>query len=449
MTLRRHGLGWIVLGGSLVAAVVLVTAGTSSLRHSALEQREATLAAEVSLGVNHLSALEWQARTEHGVSGELRTAILRTRRQVEQSFRKLTRLEGGDTYRNLATYHAYTHATDRELDLLAAGRLSEAVEVDQHEVDPRAAALTSRIAKQTRALGEEAEIGGAQAQGRLLAALIAAGVLVALLVWQFALQHKRRRADQELLRRSNELSRQRDEFVASVSHELRTPLTSICGYAELLTKGATLGADEDRWVQVIGRNADRLHKLVTDLLLVAEVNAGKFALEFGDVDLSTVVADAVEAAEPSAESAGLTLTDDREAQISLRGDAARLAQVLDNLLSNAIKFTPAGGSVSVRTTLHDGTAVLEVADSGLGIAPADQQLLFERFYRTEQAAKSAVQGTGLGLAISKAIVEAHSGTIRVANTPGAGTTFRIELPVEDSRPAGPTRAQAPTLTHTR
>src|SRR2546421_4596420 len=396
MTLRRDWLGWTVLGGSLLAAVVLVAAGASSLRRSALEQRESTLGAEVSLGINHLSALEWQARTEHGVSTELRSAILRTRREVELSFDELARLRRGATYRNLDAYHMYTRVTDRELDLLAAGRFSAAAEIDERDVDPQAAALTSRIAKQTRELGDNAGDGGAQAQGRLLGALIATGILVALLAWQFALQRKGRRTDQRLLRRLNDLSRQRDEFVASVSHELRTPLTSICGYAELLVEGGTLGVEEDRWVQVIGRNADRLHKLVTDLLLVAEVNAGKFALEFGAVDLTAVVADAVEAAGPTAESVGLTLTNDAEAQVSLRGDAARLAQVLDNLLSNAIKFTPAGGSVSVRTTLHDGTAVLEVADSGMGIAPADQQRLFERFYRTERATESAVQERGSG-----------------------------------------------------
>jgi signal transduction histidine kinase len=122
-------------------------------------------------------------------------------------------------------------------------------------------------------------------------------------------------------------------------------------------------------------------------------------------------------------------------QIPLRGDGRRLSEVLDNLLSNAIKFTPPGGSVAVRTTRRGGAAVLEVTDSGIGITPADQQRLFERFYRTDQATEDVIQGTGLGLAISKTIIDAHGGTIAVTSTPGVGTTFHIELPTEDETSA--------------
>jgi signal transduction histidine kinase len=103
--------------------------------------------------------------------------------------------------------------------------------------------------------------------------------------------------------------------------------------------------------------------------------------------------------------------------------------VLDNLLGNAIKFTPAGGSVAIRTSQDQGAAVLEISDSGIGIAPADLERLFERFYRTDKAKGAAIQGSGLGLAISQTIITAHQGTIAVTSTPGTGTTFRLELPI--------------------
>ena len=112
------------------------------------------------------------------------------------------------------------------------------------------------------------------------------------------------------------------------------------------------------------------------------------------------------------------------------GDALRLGQVLDNVLSNAVKFTPAEGSVSVRGFVEDTHAVVEVEDTGMGIAPEDQARLFDRFFRTAAASDMAIPGTGLGLAIAKAIVEGHDGTISLASEPGRGTTVRLELPAQ-------------------
>jgi signal transduction histidine kinase len=111
------------------------------------------------------------------------------------------------------------------------------------------------------------------------------------------------------------------------------------------------------------------------------------------------------------------------------GDRARIAQLLDNLVSNALKFTPENGRVDVRVSSVSNQAVLEVRDSGMGIPADEQEFLFERFFRTSNATEQAIQGTGLGLAISKAIVEAHAGRITVASQEGAGTTFRVALPL--------------------
>jgi signal transduction histidine kinase len=428
MSLRLHVLGWVIVAASFVASVLFVFGGVASFRLAAVEERERTLAAEIGTSVSRLSALQWQARTEQGVSTQLGASIFQTHGQIERSLGELARLDGGESAPIRRAYRAYSAASSRELDALRTRKVNAAKAIDDYSVDPRSAALTSAIGKLTPKLENEAQRANVQTHRRLLGALIASGVLAVLLAWQFAVQQRGRRADRELVRRLREFGRQKDEFVATVSHELRTPLTSIHGYAELLIQEGALSADQTQWVQVIGRNAERLHLLIADLLLIAEVNAGRFSLKLGDVDLTATVAEAVEAAAPAAKSKGLALTSHTDTRILLQGDQRRLSQVLDNLLSNAIKFTPAGGSVTVRTTRDGGGAILEVADSGVGIAPAEQQRLFERFYRTDRATKDQVQGTGLGLAISKTIVDAHNGTIVVTSTPGVGTTFRVDLP---------------------
>ena len=227
-----------------------------------------------------------------------------------------------------------------------------------------------------------------------------------------------------------ELDRMKDDFVASVSHELRTPLTSINGYLDLmLEESDELAPDQRQYLNVVRRNSERLLRLVGDLLFVAQVDAGRISLEMAPVDLTVLIADAVEAVRPVAEEKHIRLVND-VAQIALReADALRLGQVLDNVLSNAVKFTPAQGTVTVRTFVKDGTAVVEVTDTGIGIAAEDQVRLFDRFFRTAIANHMAIPGTGLGLAIAKAIVEGHEGSISIASEPGRGTTVRLDLPV--------------------
>ena len=228
-----------------------------------------------------------------------------------------------------------------------------------------------------------------------------------------------------------ELDRLKDDFVASVSHELRTPLTSIRGYLELVLEreAGELTDEQESFLGVVDRNAERLLRVVGDLLFVAQINAGSLPLAEGRVDPRELVVQAADSARPTAAERGIDLSLELgELPPSLRGDPSRLAQALDNLVSNAIKFTPGGGRVELRARA-DGSAVeLAVADSGPGIAPADQVRLFDRFFRTASASAGAVPGTGLGLAITKAIVEAHGGTIDVESELGAGTEVRIVLP---------------------
>jgi signal transduction histidine kinase len=229
--------------------------------------------------------------------------------------------------------------------------------------------------------------------------------------------------------RLRELDRMKDDFVASVSHELRTPLTSIRGYLELVREDGGLDEEQDRMLGIVDRNADRLLGLVTDLLFIAEVDAGKLTLERHRVQLGDVAGESVEAASPHARVAEIELNLDADDQLVVDGDRARLAQVFDNLISNAIKFTPAGGRIDVRVFRSDAAAVVEVSDTGSGIPEEEREHLFERFFRTSGAIRAAVQGTGLGLAIVVAIAASHGGTVRCESAEGGGAKFLVSLPL--------------------
>jgi signal transduction histidine kinase len=162
---------------------------------------------------------------------------------------------------------------------------------------------------------------------------------------------------------------------------------------------------------------------------VVQVEAGNLTLEPGAVELSTVVAEAVEAARPRARDRDIALELDAGRLPATSGDAGRIAQAIDNLISNAIKFTPDGGRVEVELGRASGDALITVRDTGVGISADEQGLLFERFFRSQSAHAGAIPGVGLGLTIVKAIVDGHGGSIEVDSEPGAGTTFSIRLPL--------------------
>jgi signal transduction histidine kinase len=290
--------------------------------------------------------------------------------------------------------------------------------------------LESQVDSEIGRLAHSTKVTNPQARLTLIIAAVAAALLGALLIWQFEMQRRAGRIDRDNAERSNELVRLRDDFAAAVSHELRTPLTSILGYLELIreNEAAERSTEDDAYLAIVQRNAERLLRLVSDLLLVAEVEDRVLALHLEELALGELAAECVEAAQPAAASQRIELTLRNESPGQISGDPVRLAQMMDNLVSNAIKFTPNGGRVTVTTSAADGHVVLEVADSGAGIAAADQAQLFDRFFRTRDAAARATTGTGLGLTITKAIVEAHGGTIGVQSALGAGTTFRVELP---------------------
>jgi len=237
-----------------------------------------------------------------------------------------------------------------------------------------------------------------------------------------------------------ELDRLKDEFIGMVSHELRTPLTSIIGYSELLRDERARGLDPTGFVEIIHRNGQRLLRLVGDLLFLSGMNSGQMAMELRGADLAEIAAGAVAEMRPEADRkhVGLTLTSAGVPRAAF--DPDRIAQMLGNLVANAVKFTPDGGRVDVTLAAQSGAAVLTVADTGIGIPAAEQNWIYDRFFRAAAATEQAIPGTGLGLTITKAIVEAHHGTITVDSEEGRGTVFRVRLPLQ---PVPVTRPRPP------
>jgi two-component system phosphate regulon sensor histidine kinase PhoR len=230
------------------------------------------------------------------------------------------------------------------------------------------------------------------------------------------------------------VARMKDEFVASVSHELRTPLTSIIGYVDIVLEDSEGLPDEVRgYLVTVQRNARRLHRLVDDLLSTALQSVTK-VLDVERTSVSELLDHSVREATKAACDAGLTLDLDPTRPVAvIDGDPERLAQVFDNLFSNAIKYTPRGGHISAALTLEDGHAVIQVRDSGRGIAASELGEVFSKFFRSTSVLTEAIPGIGLGLAITKTIVDAHGGQITVASQLGLGTTFEVRLPLAETK----------------
>lgn len=220
------------------------------------------------------------------------------------------------------------------------------------------------------------------------------------------------------------------EFVSAVSHEMKTPLSSIRAYAELLVEGeADDEATREEFLQVIHSQAERLQRLIDNLLNLARIEAGVVAVNKAPLSLNDLLSEAVSVMQPPAEQKQITLSSDfSPLYLGVLADRDMLLQAAINLISNAVKYTPAGGQVTVRSRLSDEDVVLEVQDTGVGLSPEDCQRVFEKFYRVKKD-RDMAPGTGLGLALVKHIVEdVHGGRIEVVSQLGQGSTFRILLP---------------------
>jgi len=230
--------------------------------------------------------------------------------------------------------------------------------------------------------------------------------------------------------RLRELDEAKTQFISTMSHELRTPLTSIVSFTELIMDDEEeLSEETASSLSVIQRNAERLLRLVGDLLLLDRLEAGVIPLELAAVSVPDLVADTVRSASATAADRNITIGVSTAAGPAVRADRLRLEQVLDNLLSNAIKFSRQDGRILVDAAHDGGRWRIDVADDGIGIPADDLGRLFGRFVRASNARTAGLPGTGLGLSVVKAITELHGGSVEVHSTVGQGTTFSVYLPI--------------------
>jgi signal transduction histidine kinase len=225
-------------------------------------------------------------------------------------------------------------------------------------------------------------------------------------------------------------------FIGDASHQLRTPLTLLRADAEVLLRHRDRFAPDDAELleDIVAESAD-MDQLATNLLTLARLDAGRLHLEHGIVDLGELASDVARRVGALAGEKRLRLATDFAAQPRLVGDRQALEQAALILVENAIKYTPAGGSITLRTAAPDGRADFTVEDTGVGIPPEHLERLGERFYRADPARSPATGGAGLGLAIAFGIAAAHGGDLKITSTPGAGTRATLSVPV-----AGPTGA---------
>ncbi|KUM80618.1 HAMP domain-containing sensor histidine kinase [Streptomyces griseorubiginosus] len=230
----------------------------------------------------------------------------------------------------------------------------------------------------------------------------------------------------DLSERRERLEEQRKAMVSDVAHELRTPLTTIRGWLEAAQDG--LAASDEAFVASLLEEALLLQHIVDDLQHLAQADAGRLRLHAEPVSPRDLLDQVAAAHRGRAETAGVTLTTRIENAPTLYADPARLRQTVGNLLSNAIRHTPAGGTVTLGCRGEGEEIVIEVADTGTGIAAADLPRVFDRFWRADRARGRQTGGSGLGLAIVRQLTEAHGGTVTVTSTPGTETVFTLRLP---------------------
>ncbi|MCS6873500.1 MAG: cell wall metabolism sensor histidine kinase WalK [Pyrinomonadaceae bacterium] len=228
------------------------------------------------------------------------------------------------------------------------------------------------------------------------------------------------------------LERIRQEFLSNVSHELRTPLTSILAFVETLEEGAIDDAAHNRkFLSIIRKNVERMHRLIEDILELSSIEAGKIAIQPQKLNLSKIVEEVFVNLANKAKDKKISLKNSVKEEVFVFADAIRLEQMLTNLVDNAIKFNRENGLVEVFHQQDKDYDFIFVKDTGDGISAEHLPRIFERFYRTDKARSlQNASGTGLGLAIVKHLARLHSGEVGVSSSPGEGSTFWIKLPKE-------------------
>lgn len=225
-----------------------------------------------------------------------------------------------------------------------------------------------------------------------------------------------------------QMEQMRQDFVSSVSHEIQSPLTSIYGFAKALRNRVIPEADQERYLEIMMTECERLSRLSDNLLQLASLDSEHHPFAPRIYRLDEQLRQVLVAAEPQRADKELRL-EDRLEDVTIEADEDLLSLVWTNLLGNAIKFTPENGRITVSLARQDGKALVIIADNGIGIAEEDRARVFERFYKADKARRRNAGGSGLGLAIVKKVVTLHHGTIRIDSEPGKGTTVSVTLPI--------------------
>jgi signal transduction histidine kinase len=225
----------------------------------------------------------------------------------------------------------------------------------------------------------------------------------------------------------------KSEFLANMSHELRTPLNAIIGFSEVLLERlfGDLNEKQDDYLKDIHSSGRHLLNLINDILDLSKVEAGRMELDVSTFDLPTAIANAMTLIRERAQHHGIAMAQDVAPELGdVVADERKFKQILLNLLSNAVKFTPDGGRIDVSARRIDDNIIVAVHDTGIGIAPEDQEAVFEEFRQVGRHYTSKQEGTGLGLALTRRFVELHGGRISVESTPGKGSTFTFTIPIK-------------------
>jgi len=394
----------------LVAVTALAWARERSLRQAAAARHRGELA-------------EWDRRGTAEITEQAERSAALFDRMVEGVI--VTNASGRIRMANRAAEAFFS------FDAAAVGRtLLEATR--RHEI----AAVATRLEREAEVLGHELLLEGA-------------GSARFLQVNALALRDAGGGRDGSLfvfhdVTRLRQLEAMRQEFVANVSHELRTPLSLIKSAAEtMLDSGQDDPAMRRRFLEIIDRHANRLTRLIDDLLLLSTLDSGRVRLELQPVSLRVAVQEVAEDFQGRARARGVALDNTVPGELLVRADPDRLRQVLANLVDNAIKYGRDDGQVILGgMPAGDGQVEVSVHDDGPGLSAEAQPRIFERFYRVDKARSREQGGTGLGLAIVKHVVQAHGGEVRVESRPGSGTTFFFTLPAEARTAVGSAHSPA-------
>jgi signal transduction histidine kinase len=268
--------------------------------------------------------------------------------------------------------------------------------------------------------------------------LIAAKLHIEAVTESYRELQEKNRALEDSYAKLKELDRLKSNFLATMSHELRTPLTSVIGYSEMMLEGlgGPLTAEQREYLGIIMEKGENLLQLITSILDISKIEAGRVRLVLSEVDAGQVMRDAVATILPLARKKGLKVACEPPRIPKVHADRDKLRQCLVNLCSNAVKFTPAGGQITVSAEALPGARVgIHVTDTGIGIPEEHLERVFDVFYQVDGSSTREYGGAGLGLAIVKSFVEAHGGEVRVGSKPGEGSVFTVVLPVNP--PTGP------------